>query len=36
MDLRGDEDVIGCSSLPAVDQDIAGRLLQRSAESGER
>lgn len=31
MDLRGEEDVIGRSSLPAVEQDTACRLLQRAA-----
>lgn len=29
MDLRGEKDVIGSSSLPAVEQDTAQHLLQR-------
>lgn len=31
MDLRGEEDVIGWSSLPAVEQDTARCLLWRAA-----
>lgn len=31
MDLRGEEDVTGWSSLPAVEQDTARHLLRRAA-----